>query len=155
MIKTAATTLIILATALFTEVVQAQEEGPGSITGMVFSDTKVINGTKDPGETPVPGVGVSLYLVNEEGERIQVAETITDKDYEFLNLPYGTYLLTFTFPTSQITVESKLFVLSSEEFQFVYDVPVIDEYYRTGLMKSLGLRNPNAVNGPEVSPFRP
>jgi protocatechuate 3,4-dioxygenase beta subunit len=66
---------------------------PASVSDRVWFDTNR-DGVQDPGETGVAGVVVRLY--DEFGNL--VAETVTDAngDYQFVNLPPGTYQLQFS-----------------------------------------------------------
>jgi len=73
-----------------------EEADPNTISGSTWVDGNN-NGIQDPGEGP--GEGVTVNLVSATGEILETVVTGPNGEYEFTNLPEGTYTLNFVPPT--------------------------------------------------------
>lgn len=67
----------------------------GALGNFVWIDANR-NGRQDPGETPVPGVGVSIGMPN---GTVMTTTTDATGNYLFNCLPAGTFFVTFTLPS--------------------------------------------------------
>lgn len=146
--------LLALLCILATGLVHAQG---GSLTGNVFHDS---NGDSQQGdaEAGAGGVQVALYRIEPDGKRTLVTTVLTDAqgNYSFQNLPEGTYVLLFTFPVSNLQVESRPVTITAGEPNAIFPpVPIITKATRVLSLQQLGLKVPSAVLGLEVSPFAP
>ncbi len=74
---------------------------PGSISGTVFDDDDG-DGTQDGGEDGVSGV--TVVLLDDEGNEIARTTTGTDGSYEFENLPPGDYTIEYTGGPTGVTL---------------------------------------------------
>ena len=86
------------ATATVTIAVDA-EDNPGSISGTKFVDANA-NGVRDADEGTLPGVTIFLDANNNSQLDAGETSTVTDADgnYEFADLPAGTYILREVLP---------------------------------------------------------
>ena len=80
----------------------AELELPGSLAGYVYLDANG-NGVKDPGESGIAGVTVTLTGISVFGQPVNVAQTTaSDGSYKFLNVLTGSYTITETQPAGYI-----------------------------------------------------
>ncbi|MFO0953520.1 MAG: SdrD B-like domain-containing protein, partial [Isosphaeraceae bacterium] len=77
------------------------ELAPSSLSGFVYVDANN-DGVKQPGETPLSGVGVALWGVDDRGAVRLNATTGADGSYSFPNLRPGTYTLVETLPINYL-----------------------------------------------------
>jgi hypothetical protein len=71
---------------------------PATVSGFVFLDANG-NGIKDPNETGIVGVLVSLIGVDDRGQVVRLTRTVAaDGSYVFTDLRPGKYVLTATLP---------------------------------------------------------
>jgi hypothetical protein len=150
--------------------IQAQT---GSIKGSIFADA---DGDAKPsqGEESSDGQKVKLYRIDEKGNRVLVAEVVTNADgaYEFGSLEFGTYVLMFDFESGVSVETAAVITLTPQSPTYVQQpIPYLGTNYRevygdlrastplpgspvgSGTLDALGLRNPANMNLPEASDF--
>jgi hypothetical protein len=81
---------------------------PGSLAGFVYLDSHN-NGFKDPGESGIAGVAVTLTGTDNLGKAVNAsAMTGSDGSYQFTNVRPGTYTLTETPPAHYLQGEDRI-----------------------------------------------
>jgi hypothetical protein len=74
---------------------------PASLSGFVYADVNN-NGVKEGGETPIPGVLITLTVFSDLGPSTQTRTTDGTGFYQFTDLRPGTYSLAEAQPTSHL-----------------------------------------------------
>jgi hypothetical protein len=81
---------------------------PGSLAGFVYLDSNN-NGIKDPGESGIAGVTLTITGTDNLGNAVSTAQTTaSDGSYQFTNIRPGTYTLTETPPAHYLQGEDRI-----------------------------------------------
>lgn len=143
--------VILLATAFVFAADYAMAQG--TIQGVVFDDADG-DGVADPGELAEEGVTVTLVDAN--GNVIGTAVTDANGGYTFTGVNAGSFQLQFTYPTTPpLTVQTAVFAFDGTG-TYSFDAPVVTQ--TTGFnttSPNLSVVSPAGVRGPGVSPFKP